>query len=99
MKSPSIIKCLTLLIVLLLGAFSAGCNWPDQEFVKKQFLERNPNCSIIRFSVIEGDSSAVYYEFRFRRPDSDKVHTENWTFLYRKESDSWEVVAVEPIFE
>ena len=85
----------TLLTLLLFGLLSVSCNWPDKEYAKTKFLERNPDCSIISVSVIEGDSSAVYYQIKFQKPDSNEIFTENWAFVYRKETENWELVGIE----
>ena len=91
------------IVVSILGAalfvtiFFSGCSWPGESDARKAFQEKHPNYTVISAKAVEGDSTSIYYQIRFKKPDGEKEYVENWTFLYRENTQSWEVMGIEKV--
>lgn len=78
-------------ISFLLGVvlLTASCSPLGQPEANNMFLKKHPGYEIIDSGPGEGDSDAVYYHFRFKKPGDEKVHEEVWQFLW--EENEWKM--------
>jgi hypothetical protein len=73
--------------LILMAFLFLSCSDSVLEKAKKDFLEYKPTCDIVTIKPVEGDSSAVYFEVRFKERGQEKEYTEVWQYI--KSDDNW----------
>jgi hypothetical protein len=77
----------TMLAALLL----CGCGVPSHDTVRADFLREHPGFEVTDLFPGEGDSDAVYFHIRHKKPGDSKQYEVVW--LYVSDGDKpWKVV-------
>lgn len=59
--------------VVALGLFYVWFNRPDDEFIKKEFLEKKTTFEVTSLYVGEGNSDFAEYHINYKKPNDEKV--------------------------
>lgn len=73
------------LAVVVFCCLMSGCNVPDKDRVRGDFLKEHPTYEIISIGVGEGDSSAVYFHIQYKKPGDAKIYEDVWQYLQKKD--------------
>jgi len=77
-----------ILICMWLFFLLFSCDSPSIQSVKNAFLKDNPTSEIIALKPVEGDSSTVYFEIRYREKGEEKEQKEVWQY-FKNDDGKW----------
>ena len=70
-----------------------GCDFPNNERVKKEFLTKHPTYIVLEIGPGEGDSDNVYFHIKYKK--NKKGETFKIVWLYQRQSNGkWKVTNI-----